>query len=201
MADKLRRNMTEEEFENGYWYAEELKAFAKAIGIPHSGVLRKDELERSIKRFFKTGKASALATRNLTKGAAKDVLKGLALDLPVVNYTNDPETKDFIVREARKKDPDFRERSGARYRLNRWREDQLGKGKRIVYGDLVDQFVNLNRKGKEYERIPSARYLNFLSDYLRENPGSTLPEAIAAWNELKTKKVPKTFSGWKRIRR
>ena len=199
MANRLRRNMTEEEFDNGYWYAEELKAFAKDIGIPSTSVLRKDELERSIKHFFKTGKKSTLVKRNLKKEAAKDVHLGLTLNRAVVNYTNDSETKGFIIREAKKKDPDFRERSGARYRLNRWREEQLSKGRCIVYGDLVDQFVSLNKGDRKYDRIASARYINFLSDYLREIPGSTLPDAIEAWNMLKSKNVPKTFSGWMQL--
>jgi hypothetical protein len=39
--------MTVAEFDNGYWYATEIKEFAQAIGIPHSNKLRKDELEKS----------------------------------------------------------------------------------------------------------------------------------------------------------
>ena len=191
--------MTEMEFDHGYWYSEELKAFAKTIGIPSTSVLRKDELEKAIKHFFRTGKKSALVKRKLTKGSAKDVHLGLRPDLPVGNYTNDPTTKEFIIREAKKRDPDFRERSGSRYRLNRWREEQLSKGRRIVYGDLVDQFESLNKKGKKYERISSGRYINFLSDYMKEVSGATLPAAISAWNSLKSKNVPKTFSGWKQL--
>ncbi len=201
MNGKLSTRMTLEQFDNGYWYAVELKAFARKIGIPSSSVLRKDELEKAIKHFLKTGKKSTRVRRNLEKKVSKDVHRGLTLRLPVVNYTNDPETKDFIVREAKKIDPDFRERSGARYRLNRWREEQLSKGRRIVYGDLVREFVSLNKPDRKYERIASGRYINFLSDYLDKVPNATMQEAIAAWNELKTKNVPKTFAGWKKLRR
>ena len=38
--------MTLTEFDNGYWYATELKEFAEAIGIPSATKLRKDELEK-----------------------------------------------------------------------------------------------------------------------------------------------------------
>lgn len=54
---KLSPSMTLSEFENGYWYAAQLKDFGEAIGIPSSGKLRKDELERAIRSFLVTGKA------------------------------------------------------------------------------------------------------------------------------------------------
>lgn len=199
MKGTLSTRMTLEEFDNGYWYAVELKAFAREIGIPSFSVLRKDELEEAIKHFLTTGKTSAMVKRSLKKTDSKDVDRGLTLELRVVNYTNDSETKDFIVREAKKMDPSFRERSGARYRLNRWREEQLSSGKRIVYGDLVREFVNLNRPETEYGRIASGRYINFLSDYLNEVPGATMQDAIDAWKILKKKNVPKTFAGWKKL--
>ena len=44
--------MTVEEFDNGYWYAVEVKAFAREIGIAATARLRKDELEDLIKHFF-----------------------------------------------------------------------------------------------------------------------------------------------------
>src|SRR5258708_24213638 len=52
---QLSRSMSLTEFDNGYWYAAELKEFAKEIGIAHAGSLRKDELELAIKLFLKTG--------------------------------------------------------------------------------------------------------------------------------------------------
>ncbi len=49
--------MTVPQFDNGYWYATEIKEFAKTIGIPSANKLRKDELEKAIKLFLETGKA------------------------------------------------------------------------------------------------------------------------------------------------
>src|SRR6266851_5227912 len=46
--------MTSAQFDNGYWYATELKDFAERIGIPSARKLRKDELERPIKVFLQT---------------------------------------------------------------------------------------------------------------------------------------------------
>ena len=48
----LSKSMTVEQFDNGYWYALEIKAFAVDIGIPAASKLRKDELEELIKHFF-----------------------------------------------------------------------------------------------------------------------------------------------------
>jgi hypothetical protein len=60
--------------------------------------------------------------------------RGLQLDLAIILYTNDRETKGFLEREARRLDPAFKRRSGARYRLNRWRDAQrrVGRTSRIA---------------------------------------------------------------------
>ena len=49
--------MTETEFDNGYWYAAELKDFAVKVGIPSANKLRKDELEKALKHFIRTGES------------------------------------------------------------------------------------------------------------------------------------------------
>src|SRR5262245_50750933 len=116
---KLSPNMTVAEFENGYWYATEIKEFAQTIGIPHADKLRKDELEKSIKVFLETGQVVLPTKRSLVKSGIKDIDKGLRLDLPIVHYTSNKQTKDFIVREAQKIAPGLKRKSGARYRLNR----------------------------------------------------------------------------------
>lgn len=100
----LSETMTEREFDNGYWYATELREFAIELGIPSANKLRKDELEHAVKHFIRTGEAKTLVKRQLSKSGARDVDKGLRLDLPIVHYTSNKETKDFIQREASKLD-------------------------------------------------------------------------------------------------
>src|SRR5262245_17812152 len=170
---KLSKNMTVVEFDNGYWYATEIKDFAQSIGIPHSNKLRKDELEKSIKHFLETGSIVLPTNRSLVKSGIKDLDKGLSLDLPIVHYTSNRETKDFIVREAQKIVPGLKRKSGARYRLNRWREEQLSSGKTITYGDLVQQYVKLNQREEPFEQVPVDRYVYFLSDFLKAEKGAT----------------------------
>lgn len=137
---KLSRSMTLSQFENGYWYATQLKDFGEAIGIPAARKLRKDELETAIGSFLVAGKAKNPTKRNLSTSGIKDVERGLSLELEVVRFTNDAETKSFLERESQKLVPGLKRKSGVRYRFNRWREAQLVKGVKLTYRDLVEQY-------------------------------------------------------------
>jgi len=194
---KLSASMTLAQFNNGYWYAAELKSFAKSIGITFTNRLRKDELEHHIKRFLKTGKVDVTERRVSSSAKTKDVALGLSLDLVVATYTNDKETKTFLETEAQRIVPGLKRKSGARYRLNRWREEQIIKGIKITYGDVVREYVRLNQIEGSFAQIPSDRYINFLSDFLGAEKGSTRKQAIQAWKKLKTLDLPKNYRAWK----
>jgi len=194
---KLSKSMTEEQFNNGYWYAIEIRAFADEIGIPLASRLRKDELEKLIKHFLRTGKVKSPTRKKLSKSGIRDVEKGLRLKLPVVSYTSNKETKEFIVKEALKIVPNLKRKSGARYRLNRWREEQLEKSVKITY-DLVRQYVKLNQLEGSFRQAPSGRYINFLSDFLARENNATREEAMSAWRQLKKLDIPKNYRAWKK---
>jgi SAP domain-containing new25 len=197
----LAKSMTEAEFENGYWYATELKDFAIKVGIPSASQLRKDELERALKHFIRTGEAKTLVGRALGKPGARDVDVGLSLDLPIVNYTSNQQTKAFIEREAAKLEPEFKRASGTRYLLNRWREAQLARGKRITYRDLVMQAIELNKTKRGPLRLEHARYINFLSDFMAANKSGSHRAAVKAWKELKAMDAPKIYESWAKARK
>jgi len=192
--------MTAEQFDNGYWYALEVKAFADEIGIPLASRLRKDELEELIKHFLRTGEAKGPTRKNLSRSGVRDIERGLSLKLPVVNYTSNKETKDFIVREALKFAPNLKRRSGARYRLNRWREERIDKGIKITYEDLVKQYVRLNQVEGSFPQAPSGRYINFLSNFLAGEENATRKQAVNAWGRLKKLDIPKDYQSWKKYR-
>jgi hypothetical protein len=198
---KLSKSMTVAQFDNGYWYATEIKRFSKAIGIPSAMKLRKDELEKAIKLFLQTKRIAIPTKRTLSKSGIRDVEKGLSLKLPVINYTSNRETKDFILREATKLVPDLKGKSGASYRLNRWREEQITKGVKITYADLMKQYITLNQTEERFAHIPSGRYINFLSDFLSSENGATRDQALKAWRELKNLDVPKNYRAWKQHRK
>jgi hypothetical protein len=190
--------MTVRQFDNGYWYATQLKDFGEAIGIPSAGELRKDELERAIKSFLVTGRAKNPVRRSLMTSAIKDVERGLSLELEVVRFTNDKETKSFLEREAQKRVPGLKRKSGVRYRFNRWREQQLAEGVTLTYRRLVDEYVRLNQTTGRFARIAHGRYINFMSDFLAAEKGATREQAIKAWRQLKSLDVPKNYRAWKR---
>lgn len=189
--------MTLTEFEHGYWYASELKSFASKIGIPRASQLRKEELEASIRGLLSSGEL--VPPRRSVKPAepVKDVERGLSLKLPVLTYTNDSETKDFLERESRKLSPEHKQRSGSRYRLNRWRGQQIASGVKITYGDLVREYVRLNRPDLAHERAPLACYINFLSDFFAAEKGAVRADGLRAWAEVKKLDGPKTYQAWK----
>jgi SAP domain-containing new25 len=199
MADGLSPTMTLRDFENGYWYLDQLKNFAERIGIPAAKKLRKDELEKAIVTFLGTGKAALSTKRSLRRTGMKDVDRGLNLKLRIERYTSNRETKQFIVEQADLMAPAVREKSGVWYRLNRWREAQITSGKRPTYGDLVRQYIALN-KIERFEKIPHGRYINFVAQFLAANKGVTRAEAIAAWAELKELDVPKDYASWVKAR-
>ena len=197
---KLSRSMTVEQFDNGYWYALEIKAFADEIGIPLASRLRKDELEELIKHFLRTGEAKGPTRKNLSRSGVRDIERGLSLKLPVVNYTSNKETKDFILKEALKLVPNLKRKSGARYRLNRWREQRIDKGIKITYEDLVKQYVRLNQLDGSFPQAPSGRYINFLSNFLAAEKNATREQAVKAWRQLKKLDIPKDYRSWKKYR-
>jgi SAP domain-containing new25 len=195
MTGALSPTMTLRDFENGYWYLEQLKKFGDRIGIPSAKKLRKDELEKAIVAFLRTGKAALPTKRSLRKTGVRDVERGLNLKLRIENYTSNRETKDFIVEQAHRMAPEVREKSGVWYRLNRWREERIMSGKHPTYGDLVRQYIALN-KMERFEKIPQVCYVNFVAEFLAADKRATRAEAIAAWKELKKLDAPKDYASW-----
>lgn len=190
--------MTVQEFDHGYWYADEIKAFAGEIGINNSSKLRKDELEKLIRHFLKTGKLRQAERKNIVKTGRKDLELGLTRTLPVVHYTSNKETKGFIISEANKLVNDLKIKSGVWYRLNRWRDEQVTKGKRINYGDLINEFIRLNRTEGKFEKAEVGRYINFLSEFLANEQGASRTRAIEEWKKLKELNIEKNYRSWKK---
>src|SRR5258708_20225602 len=73
---KLSKKMTLRQFDHGYWYATEIKRFAKSLGLPSAHKLRKDELEKAISRFLAHGKVASPTKRDLSRSGVKDVDRG-----------------------------------------------------------------------------------------------------------------------------
>lgn len=198
---KLSPDISVDQFDSQYWYAEELKKLCKENGLKNTSILRKDELENQIRYFLKTKRFKSNARnvdgRKKTSTHQNDSAKNLRFETLIVNYTNDKTTKDFIEKEALKIDPKLPKKSGAKYWLNRWREERQEKGKKTTYGDLVKQYVKMRHDKTKFPQIPSTKFNNFVSDFLANNEG-TRKQALREWERLKKMKVPKTYSSWKK---
>ena len=190
--------MTVEQFDNGYWYATEIRSFAKSLGFNGLSGLRKDELEDLIRGFLRTGRLDPVRARAVPSCGARDSDPGITRRRRVVNYTNDRATKDFLEQERARLSPGQRQKSGARYRLNRWREEQILAGEPITYGDLAKKYVELSDVEGAFPQARSGRYVNFISDFLRNERNRSREDAIAAWHEVKALDCPKTYASWKK---
>lgn len=198
MTKKLSKRMSLSSFENGYWYLIDLKEFAKKIEIQNYSKLRKDQLEKEISYYLRNGKirrrkVSAIKQSKLTK----DSDKKLSLKTQIKNFTNDKVTKEFIEAQALRKEPNLPKKSGCKYWLNRWREENLSKGNKITYGDLVNEYIRLRKTKGNFPQIPSTKFNNFVQDYLANNEG-TRAQAMKEWEILKKLDVPKNFKSWKK---
>lgn len=192
-SKNLHEIKTVADFESGYWYALELKQFASDIGVPNSSKLRKDQLEEIIKTYIQSGSVAVSIKRTIKRREKND---NLALKKHIQNYVSNKETKSFIMAEALKLCPNLPKKSGVWYWTNRWREEQLEKKRKITYLDLVQHFVELSTREDRLPQIPSARFNNFITDFLAANEGSR-EEAKAVWEQLKSLDIPKTYEAWK----
>jgi hypothetical protein len=191
--ENLHKNMTQYEFVNRYWYIYELKELGKEIGIKNYFKLRKDELENIILHFIKTGK---IKNEEIIKSKGK-YLDKLSLKTIIENYTNNKQTKEFMIGESLKKYPELNIKSGAIYWINRWREEQVKKGIKITYEDLINEFVKINSGTNKLPRIPSTKYNNFIIDFLRNEKWEKRKDAIKEWFVLKELDIPKDYKSWK----
>lgn len=195
---KLSKTTTLEEFDNNYWYAVDLKEFAKKIGVKATNIHRKDQLETIIRHFLTTGSLVEIKPQSKKVATNKDYeSSNLEMNTQVQNYCSNKITKTFILTEAKKLQPDLPKKSGVWYWINRWREEKLEKNN-ITYGDIVHQFIELSNKKERLPRIPSTKFNNFITDFLAANKGER-SDAIKAWELLKEANTPKTFKAWNEL--
>ena len=186
--------MTIKEFENKYWYMNELKALAKSLEIPFDSKTRKDQLEEMIIQFLETGKVNQKNSFH-SKSRNRDILNSHTY---VENFSNEKETWEFIHSEMDTRMPGLKPKSGAKYWLNRWIEDKLSHGEKINYNDVICEYIRLNKTEGKLPKIPSCKFNNFISDYLANEKNATRKEALDAWNKLKDMKAKKDYITWEK---
>ncbi len=196
----LRPNMTVAQFDAGYFYAAELKSFAKKIGI-HVGNFRKIELEELIREYLRKGvipKRRPVLPRET--GKERDPL---AADNPVQQYVGDRKTKDFLLELVHRKSPGLKDKSGQWYWLNDWRRQMQERHAVFSYRDLADHLRKLMSAEGRLPQIPSARMNNFITDFRADpaNRNVTRQEILTAWNALKQMQGPKTYAAYRKEKR
>ncbi|MDE2771912.1 MAG: SAP domain-containing protein [Bacteroidota bacterium] len=190
--------MSLEEFDNGYFYAADLKVFAREIGIT-VGNFRKFELEELIREFLRTGKVPDYKpVMPRRAGGARDELKP---DSVVTNYVGDRRTKDFLLKLVHAKVPDLGSKSGQWFWLNDWRRKMQGAQERFTYRDMADHLRALMQNDGRLPRIPSGRMINFITDFWADPANAGIPrkEVLDAWMWLKVQPGPETYAQYRRL--
>lgn len=189
--------MSVEEFNNSYFYAVELKTFAKTLGIT-VGSLKKNELEAHIRAYL-SGDTEIELPKSVSNRKTKEKRDRLQLDQPVVNYVSDQTTKAFLILEIEARDSQIRRKSGQWYWLNAWRKQQVLSNNPITYRDLVNKLYELMTTTGRLPQIPSTRFNNFITDFLADpvNQGKTKTDAVKQWELLKEQPIPKTYLDYK----
>ena len=192
---KLHAAMSVEEFDDDYFYAAELKTFARQLGIA-VGRRRKLELEALIREFLRTGTVPlAKPEPDRRSGESRD---RLAAETTVRAYVDDRRTKAFLRNLVHARVPQLKDKSGQWYWLNEWRRRQLRAGQRITYADLGNRLLELMRSEGRLPRIAAARFNNFVTDFWTDpaNKGKTRGDAVAAWECIKSVPGPKTYEAY-----
>ena len=180
------------EFDSRYFYATQLRALARQLGVP-VGNRRKTDLEQAIRTFLTTGEATRAPHR------ARRSRDELAPDARVVDYVDDRATKDFLVAIVRAAAPDLPAKSGQWYWLNDWRRSQQ---RAFTYRDLAAHLGELMQTDGRLPQIPSARMNNFITDFRADPVNSAVPHAAVmdAWTWLKRQPGPHTYATYRRLR-
>ena len=196
---KLSKTMTVKQFDAAYFYASELKAFAREIGIV-TGNFRKIELEELIKEFLSTGVVPARKPTLPRKN--RNVRDELDEHATVVNYVGDKTTKRFLLDLIQERNPTAKDKSGQWYWLNDWRRKKQEGREPFTYGDVADKLLSLMETEGRLPPIPSARMNNFATEYQADprNSGATRTQILAAWENLKATPGPKTYEQYKKLR-
>lgn len=190
---KLTKNIPIADLGNYYWLKSELVDFCIKYGLPTGG--RKLEILARIEAFLQSGEI--IKPNVVILGAKPDSAKGksarsdepLTLDTPVVNFKSDQRTREF-----------FKSVIGPHFHFTAYLNDFMRGRDDLTYGDLVHEWLAEyeRRKDRNYKPpiMKSCEYNQFVRDFFADarNQGKPLREAVAAWNEVKTKHGPRKYS-------
>ncbi|PGS79935.1 cytoplasmic protein [Bacillus cereus] len=180
MRPPLTKSISLEDFQNYYWLKAELQTFCREHGLPASG--SKTEITERISHYLTTGKV--LKNSSVQK-VSKAPLSYKDLSLQTII------TKNHRCSEGVR--AFFKEKIGTNFRftvaLQKFFKENVGK----TYEDAITFWYEENERKKNptYKTTISAQfeYNRFTRDFFEDpnNKGKAKADAIAAWNEIKTK--------------
>jgi len=180
MRPSLTKTISLTDFQNYYWLKAELQTFCREHGLPVSG--SKIEITERISHYLTTGKV--LKNSSVQK-VSKAPLSYKDLSLQTIITKNHRCSED--VRAF------FKEKIGTNFRfivaLQKFFKENVGK----TYEDAITFWYEENERKKDptYKTTISAQfeYNRFTRDFFEDpnNKGKAKADAIAAWNEIKTK--------------
>ncbi|MEB9944863.1 cytoplasmic protein [Bacillus cereus] len=180
MRPPLIKSISLEDFQNYYWLKAELQTFCREHGLPASG--SKTEITERISHYLTTGKV--LKNSSVQK-VSKAPLSYKDLSLQTII------TKNHRCSEGVR--AFFKEKIGTNFRftvaLQKFFKENVGK----TYEDAITFWYEENERKKDptYKTTISAQfeYNRFTRDFFEDpnNKGKAKADALAAWNEIKTK--------------
>lgn len=195
MNDKrptLTPKTSAEVFKDFYWLKKELTDFCTKNGLSTTGM--KPEIANRIYVFLKTGKKVKPEHAKSSDGLDSD--KAITLQTPVINYKNDPATREFFIKHI-----------GSHFkfsaRVNIFRNEQLAAGKKITYGDLIKAWLKEHEQRKDKSiKLPimqSCEYNQFTRDFYAAEPNAKRKTVIAAWKKIRSVAGKHTYANWKKL--
>lgn len=186
------------EFNNTYYYAEELKAFARTQSI-RIGNFRKIELEGLIREFLTTGTVpDAKPVLPRKQGQPSDELSAETI---VTNYVGDKTTKGFLLQLVEVQNPNVKPKSDQWYWLNDWRRKQQKASSSFTYQDVANKLLDLMQTSGRLPQIPYARMNNFITNFRADpaNYDANRETAMKAWELVKNTNGPKTYETYRNL--
>lgn len=189
---KLNAQIPAEIFKNFYWLKKELTDFCTSTGLGTTGL--KPEIMKRIYIFLTTGKKPKTETIKNSKILDSD--KPITPNTPVINYKNDPPTRDFFIKYI---GPHFRFSA----RVNIFRKEQAVIGNKITYSDLIKAWLHEYEQRKDKAiKLPimaSCEYNQFTRDFYAAEPNAERKTVIAAWKKIRSVPGERTYAHWKKL--
>lgn len=184
MRPELSKETPANQFREYYWLKSELQLFCRSIGMSASG--SKEEISTRIGHFLETG-IMLKPSRTARPKAVQPVTLSLDTIIPE-GHRCSQHVRTFFQSVI----PNFH---FSTFIQNYFREN-IGK----TYRDAVQAWHEEEKRKKDpsYERVisPQFEYNRFIRDYFNDphNTGHSRNDAIAAWNEVKSKPGSNRYS-------